>query len=221
MNINKFLRNGFTACLCGLTLLLAYPAFAAATGPAALSGNSLQITKQTSMSQIRALSDNATVRTSNGREISAKRFKALADAIVEARKVGPMAKPNPAFAFSRTQGAAQVQLRPGVNLKEIAKRPDSDVLQLPDGRKFTVGDLKKLSAIHQKRTGKSLMDVQASVQRPSREGVAIKVSSKEELKSMAAKPDSTVLETPGGKRITLGELRAVAKARGKTIGELK
>lgn len=220
MKINPFCGNRFVSCLCCLMLGLSYPALAAETVPPALSGNSLQITKQTSMNQIRALPDNAMIRTPNGRVMTAKRFKTLADAIAEVRKAGPAGKPDPRFAFSRTQGAAQVQLKPGVDLKNIAKRPDSDVLQLPDGRKLTVGDLKKLSAIQQKRTGKSLLDMQSAT-RPSWEGPAIRVNSREELAKLGDKPDSTVLETRTGKRITLGELRAHAKAQGKAIGELK
>lgn len=220
MQINPLFTSRFTSSLFGLLLSLAVPVFAADAVPPAVSGNAVQMTKQTSINQIRALPDNTILRMPSGRVMTAKRFKTLADAITQARKVGPAGTPDPKFAFSRTQSAPQLQLKPGVNLREVAKRPDSDVLQLPDGRKLTVGDLKKLSALQQRRTGKSLLDAQASA-RPSREGPAIRVDSREDLGKLGDKPDSTVLETRTGKRITLGELRALAKAQGKAIGELK
>lgn len=221
MKMKLLLRNLCISSLVSAIIAMACPALAADNAPLAVSGNSVQITKQTSMNQIRALPDHAQIRTPNGRVMSAQRFKTLADAIAAARKISPAGKPHPQFAFSRTQANAQVQLKPGVNLKEIAKRPDNDVLQLPDGRKITVGDLKKLSVIQQKRTGQSLLDVKPAAQRPSREGPAIKVNSKAELNKLADKPDSTILESRTGKRITLGELRAHAKAQGRAVGELK
>ena len=184
-------------------------------------GNRLQITPQTTMKQIRALPDDAQVRTANGSVISAKRYKLLADSITSIRKIGATARPDPKLSFSRTQGQAQVQLKPGMNLADIARRPDSDVLQLPDGRKLTVGDLKKISAVRQALGGKSLLAAQPQSQRPSMAGPAIRINSNKDLIKLAYKPDSTVLESSNGKRITLGELRAYNKAREARPGARK
>jgi|GEM_PF-2179279 len=176
---------------------------------------------QTKLSDLRLLPENAMVQTPSGREIPAKHYVKLADVMAKIRQNGITPRPNPKFIFSRTQGAPQVQLKPGVNLKEVAKRPDTDVLQLPDGRKLTVGDLKKIAVLHQKQTGKSLMDINPSANSPSRQGNAIKVTSNADIKKLSSQPDSTILETPKGKRITLGELRAYAKANNKAFGERK
>jgi hypothetical protein len=50
---------------------------------------------------------------------------------------------------------------------------------------------------------------------------AILVDSREDFKRLARKPDSTVLRTKSGKRVTLGKLRAYAKAHGTPLGVKK
>ena len=47
---------------------------------------------------------------------------------------------------------------------------------------------------------------------------AILVDSREDFKRLRKKPDSTILRTKSGKRVTLGKLRAYAKANGTPLG---
>lgn len=171
----------------------------------------MQVTRETRLSEIRALPDNATVRLGNGREMSAGRYKELADAFTAIGKAGRGRTPDPRMRFSRTTAPAQVQLRPGADLQAIARLPDDNVLQLPTGEKFTVGDLKRLSALQKARTGRSLLDARPSAPRARLEGPAIRVTPRMKLVDFADKPDSTILETPSGGRVTLGELRATYK----------
>lgn len=179
-----------------------------------------QITKQTTITQIRNLPENTQIKTPSGRTITALQYKKIADAILKIRSQGKSTQVKPQFKFSHTTGAPKIMLKPGADLKEISTRPDSEVIQLPDGRTLTVGDLKKLSKVHEITKGKSLFS-NPSKPKVSRAGKTIKVYSQEDFKKLESKPDSTVLETKSGKRMTLGELRAYAKANGLPVGARK
>lgn len=178
---------------------------------AAFNPQRVEITPAISLAQIRALPPTTVVRLPSGREMTAEKYNKLADTFIAIRKAGLDRAPPPKSAFSRTKGPAQVQLRPGMDLKAVAQRPESDVVQLPTGEKFTVGDLKRLSAIEKVRTGRGLFDPPGP--RPGLAGPSIKVTPGFDAATLARKPDTTVLEMPSGRRITLGELRAYPRTR--------
>jgi hypothetical protein len=86
------------------------------------------------------------------------------------------------------------------------KRPDSETVQLPSGRLVTVGQIKFVQPLVEKRLGRSL----AQINQSNLEGPAIKITkttTKSEWINILRMPDSTVLESPNGKRITLGKLK--------------
>jgi hypothetical protein len=218
------------SCLtCGITALLLCAAVHAQNStrtpaPVAVPAAATQlhvITAQSSMADIRALPDNAMVRTRGGRVVPARTLKLLASAIkmAQERRAGGPGRPPPPQLLSRTplQAPVQVQVRPGMSLRGLAARPDADVLQLPTGQKLTVGDFKKLSEFERRRTGTSLIDRQSRAA-PIPSGPAIKVNSHAELAALAARPDSTVVENRAGRRITLGQLRAHARRTGRGMG---
>lgn len=189
---------------------------AAPTLAAAFNTGRVEITPAMSLAQIRELPATTVVRLPNGREMTAANYNRMADTFIAIRKAGLDRAPPPKSAFSRTKGPAQVQLRPGMDLRTLVMRPDTDVVQLPTGEKFTVGDLKRLSAIEKARTGRGLLD--APGPRPGLAGPSIKITPGFDAAKLAGKPDSTVLETPAGQRITLGELRAYQKTSAVTGG---
>ncbi len=86
------------------------------------------------------------VRLPNGREMTAANYNKMADTFIAIRKAGLDRAPPPKSAF-RVPRDRPGQLRPGMDLRTLVMRPDTDVVQLPTGEKFTVGDLKRLSAI--------------------------------------------------------------------------
>jgi hypothetical protein len=86
------------------------------------------------------------------------------------------------------------------------KRPDSETVQLPSGRLVTVGQIKFVQPLVEKRLGRSLTQIKQN----NLEGPAIKITkttTKSEWVTILRMPDSTVLESPNGKRITLGKLK--------------
>ena len=88
-------------------------------------------------------------------------------------------------------------------------RPDTDVVQLPNGMKLTVGDMKKLAELSPALKGRAMLP-QA---RGDLNGAAIRVTSSADLSKLRNAPDTTILENPNGVRVTLGELRAHARAQ--------
>lgn len=195
-----------------VTLLFLSRAFA--VDKVAPSAEQFEVTKKTKISQIRELPDDKLVRMSNGKTIRAGNLKAFADLIKNARAKGTFVKP--AEKFVNPQGIAQIQVAKGTNLHTLKTRGNSEVIQLPSGRKMTVGDFKKMDQIAIAMTGKSITDRQAPP--PKSSGPAIKIKSAKDLEALASKPDSTLLESPFGKKITLGELRAYAKKNNKPVG---
>jgi hypothetical protein len=84
-------------------------------------------------------------------------------------------------------------------------------VQLPNGPKVSVADLTRLDSVMQRWKGHGIV-AQAPAGRPSLTGPAVMVHNTHDLAGLQGKPDSTVLENPKGVRVTLGELRAQAKA---------
>lgn len=208
-------QNKFIKIVSVFTLLFSSIAFAVDKVEApALANEQFEVTKTTKMSQIRALPDNKLVRMKNGRVIPAKNLKAFADMLKNLNtKSAPV---RASEKFSTAQGAAQIQLTKGSNLHLLQGRNNSEVIQLPSGRKLTVGDFKKLDQVAVAMTGKSITSRQAAL--PKGSGTPIKIKSKKDFETFADKPDSTILESPSGKKITLGELRAYAKKNNKPLG---
>lgn len=94
------------------------------------------------------------------------------------------------------------------------KRPDSETVQLPSGRLVTVGQIKFVQPLVEKRLGHSLTQAGQS----NLEGPAIKITkttTKSEWVTILRMPDSTVLESPNGKRITVGKLKQEMTQRRK------
>jgi methionyl-tRNA formyltransferase len=102
---------------------------------------------------------------------------------------------------------------PADDIAAALDRPDSDTLQLPSGKTMTVGLLKLVREDVERRLGRSLT---AGKVRPDLSGPAVKVQSGTDWKNILQRPDGTVLESPGGKRITVGELKQVLAATGSS-----
>lgn len=208
-------QNKFIKIVSVLTLLVSPMALAIDKVAApALTNEQFEVTKKTKLSEIRALPDNKPVRMTNGRVIPAKNLKAFADMLKSAKtKSAPVRATEK---FSPAQGAAQIQLTKGSNLHLLKTRSNSEVIQLPSGRKMTVGDFKKMDQIAIAMTGQSITSRQTAP--PTGSGTPIKIKSKKDFETFSGKPDSTILESPSGKKITLGELRAYAKKNNKPLG---
>jgi len=116
-------------------------------------------------------------------------------------------------ALKMKPAATGIRVNNAADLAAALKRSDNETVQLPSGRLATVGQIKLVQPLVEKRLGRKLTAVPS---RPNLAGPAIKISkstTKDELKGIFQKPDSTVLESPNGTRITVGELKQALKAK--------
>jgi hypothetical protein len=104
-------------------------------------------------------------------------------------------------------------LKNASDLSEALKLPDSDTVQLPSGRTLTVGMLKLVREDVESKLGKSLTSLTL---RPNLNGAALKVTAKSDWKDILQRPDTTILESTSGTRITVGELKQALAASGKS-----
>jgi hypothetical protein len=110
-------------------------------------------------------------------------------------------------ALKMKPAATGTKINNAADLAAALKLPDNTTVQLPSGRLATVGQIKLVRPLIEKRLGHSLAMVQ---QRPNLTGPAIKVNkntSRAQWEDILKKPDATVLESPNGKRITVGEAK--------------
>jgi len=104
--------------------------------------------------------------------------------------------------------ATGIPVKKPSDLAAALKRPDSDTVILPSGRRVTVGQLRFVQPRLEAQLGWPLG---APPKRPTTSGVALKVTAESDWKAILKRPDDTVLESPSGKRITVGELKAVIR----------
>lgn len=108
-----------------------------------------------------------------------------------------------------------VKLRPaatgGITLRSkadlnnaIQQRQDSETVVLPSGRRTTVAMLKMVQPQVEERR-KQLRPT--TIQRPNLSGPATRVTADSDWVAILKQPDSTILESARGKRITVGELK--------------
>lgn len=195
-----------------LLMLISSTAFGAEGGKTKTS-ESFQVSAKTTMNQIRALPDHQNVRMANGNVVRVGNLKKLANII----KMAKMGGAKPPQKMTLPQGVPQLKIQKGFNFHELATRKNSDVIQLPSGTQITVEQYKKIDAFAKIATGRSFAERQAPMSAKG-SGAPIKIKSAKDLAALAGKPDSTILESPLGKKITLGELRAYAKKNNKPVG---
>lgn len=100
--------------------------------------------------------------------------------------------------------ATGIRLNNADDLLAALKKPDSETVVLPSGRVATVGQLKFVRSRLEARLGHPLG---ARAGRPNLTGRALKVDKNSDWTQILKKPDATVLESPSGKRVTVGELK--------------
>ncbi len=212
----KFKCNRLAAWLIFVGALTAASIFTAVTNDAtAAQATGDRIVKYTPNMPANALvgrPDSDFVELSDGRRLrvgDVRRLTATAQKmrVAPVRQLPPALTAKPAATGKRVNNAAE--------LAAALKLPDNETVVLPSGRRVTVGQIKFVQPQVEKRLGRQLT---SAPQRPGLTGPAIKISkstTKDEWKSILQKPDGTVIESPNGTRITVGELKQ-ALAGGKS-----
>lgn len=201
-----------TASALAVLLALAVNAVAAETAkPAAAAAGGAAVIKVTPGTTFAALAgrpDSDLVELANGQRMRVGELRRLS-------QWGKRARTTPRRTFApalRARPAATGRrIADSADLAEALKRPDSENVMLPSGRVATVGQIKLLMPQVEKRLGRRFV----ASKRPNLSGPAIKVSaatSRDEWKRILRKPDSTVLEAPDGKRVTVEMIKETLRA---------
>jgi hypothetical protein len=154
--------------------------------------------------------DNDMMEMSNGKLIKVGAIRKLQAAQQKMRSTTRIETPK---AFLQKPAATGLQLKSQADLAKALTRPDNETVILPSGRRATVGQIKLVQPQVEKQTGRKLG---LAAERPSLSGPAKRVTattSKEEWKNILKSPDNTVIESPGGKKITVGELKQTIRER--------
>jgi hypothetical protein len=88
--------------------------------------------------------------------------------------------------------------------RQLENAPEMTVFQLPDGRRMTAGQFKAVLP-HLPKAG-------TTVAGRAPAGPVVKVARGTPLAELLKRPDGDVLESPGGKRVTVGELRRLTQS---------
>lgn len=149
--------------------------------------------------------DSDFVEFSNGRRLSVGDIRRLQAAQQRMRAAKPGSR-IPA-ALSVKPATTGKRINTSADIATALKRPDNETVRLPSGRLVTVGQIKFVQPLVEKRLGRSLATLPKG---PDLSGPAIKITkttTKSEWISIFQKPDNTVVESPNGKRITVGMLK--------------
>jgi hypothetical protein len=164
----------------------------------------VKYTPNMTVNSLAGRSDTDLVELKNGRRVSVGDLRRLDTAAQKMR--APKIDRMPAV-LKVKPAATGIKINNAADLAAALKLPDNATVQLPSGRFATVGQIKLVQPLVEKRIGHSLTMM---VQRPNLSGPSIKITkgtTRAQWESILKRPDNTVLESPNGKRITVGEAK--------------
>lgn len=161
--------------------------------------------------QVLALHDDQVVETPSGHRMRVGEYRRL-QAMFAGARARSMQQHAAPFAILPAPSERGTPRRPGESAAQLLARPPTDVIRLASGRSVSVAQLRAIAPYVQHRYHVDLMA--AAPGRPLLTGPATRVESLSQLKSVPRNaPDATILESPQGTRVTLGEIRAVLRAQ--------
>jgi hypothetical protein len=175
-----------------------------ATQGGATGSSILKISPGMSPAVLAGRPDSESVQLPSGRTITLGKLRELSR--LSQRLKEAKAKPLPTALTLQPAKTGRL-VKNANDLSAALKRPDSETVQLPSGKRITVGTLRYLQPLVEQRLGRKFSD--AGTQ-PDRAAKIIKIESTTDKKAwinILKQPDATVLESPAGKRITVGELK--------------
>ncbi len=205
--------RGFAMAL-AIGLIAGLAGEARAQGGATANANIVKFSPNLTSSAIQARADTDLVEMPNGRRLKVGDIRRLST--LAQRMQAPAASRSSA-AMRSLPAATGTRVGDAAELASALKRGDAETVTLPSGRRATVAQIRFVQAHVEKKIGRSLAAVPTS--RPSLSGAAIKVTAQSDFKDILQKPAATVLESPDGTRITVGELRQSLAGDGTSAGQ--
>jgi hypothetical protein len=173
-------------------------------------------------SDLKLLRDDQLIQTPSGRTVRVGFLRAVQKTVAAANNARLTRVHADSFAILPQPKSPCDQLRAGVGLQQILVRPDSDVVCFPSGRRTTVAQIRAMIPYLQ-RTQHLNVTGATTEQRVNINVTPIVIHTSAELTSelngpLRNSPDSTVLATPQGHQVTLGQLRSVLGAAARQRG---
>jgi len=181
-------RNAAWRVATVVAALLLPPAAALAQAAA----QAIPVLPATRHADLAALPDTQVLVFPNGLRMSAGQLRGLAP---PQRAV----RPGPAILGKPVPGPV-VRVTPGTSLAQLERAAPNTLLELPDGRRITAAQLKAVDEALATSKATSARSAPPS-------GQVVRVPRGTPLAELLARPDSDIIESPGGKRTTVGELR--------------
>src|SRR5262245_859143 len=184
-------------------------AYAAAQAATPASPNVMKFSPNLNRSAVLARPDTDVVEFSDGKRMRVGELRKLDAAAQRMRAAKPKRALPPGLKTPPAATGRLVENR--ADLAAAVRRSGNETLQLPSGRLVTADQLRFVQPEVEKRLGHKLSD---AAPRPRRDGPALKVNAQTDWREILKQPDSTILESQSGKRVTVGEVRqTLAKSR--------
>lgn len=157
-----------------------------------------------------ALRDDQMIETPSGNRVAVRKLRFIQQAVAAARIKTAMRRQG-AFQILPPTFAPCVKPAPGETAAQILARPPTDVICTPSGKGVSVAQLRLIApTVRQRPQLRSIRPFAPA-------GPAILIASRQDLRAqfhtnLKNAPDSTVLVSPKGTRVTVGQLRALLKA---------
>lgn len=148
---------------------------------------------------LRVQPDSAMLVFPNGKQMSLGELRRLTTLGKQMRSTAR--KPLPPALAARA-AARGTRVSSADDLRAALARPDSDTIELPSGRRMTVSQLKFVMPQVERALGRPLGAAGAGNDR------VIQVDTRSDWKTILQMPDATLLQTPNGTRVTVGDIKS-------------
>ncbi len=145
--------------------------------------------------------DSALVELAPGRRTRVGDLRRL-DAV--AQRLRRTETPPPRGLRAAPARAGATPLRSTDDIAAALRRPGTDVLQLPSGRTLTAEQLRFMIPRAERHLGRSIAASPGPRLSPR---PAIRVDAQTDWGAVLARPDDTLIESPSGRRVTVGALK--------------
>jgi hypothetical protein len=110
-----------------------------------------------------------------------------------------------------------VKFSPNLSAAALAKRPDTDLVELSDGRRIRLGDVRRLTAAAKKMRAAKKDRLPAALRaKPAPTGTPLRNA--EDLAAALKRADNETVVLPSGRRTTVGMIRLVQPQLEKRLG---
>jgi len=162
-----------------------------------------------------SLRDDQMIETPSGNRVAVRKMRLIQQAVIQARARTATLRPGP-FIILPPIFAPCTKPAPGETSAQILARPPSDIICTPSGNGVSVAQLRLIAPYAQQRRQMRV------IRPPALSGPVIQISSRQDMRvqfhtNLRNAPDSTVLVSPKGTRVTIGQLKALLKSHATTI----